>query len=191
MKLLVDRLTTTPVAHSHVVPPEWLSQWWTGEGDFELSVPEGLHLEFEVHVMGEDIYLAGEIGGAIEVECGRCIKRYRQPLRDDFRLVLEPARDRVPPDLEGVEALERFGLCLGEDLEAGWYRGKDLVLDPFFAELVSLAMPVQPLCRADCAGLCPHCGIDRNQASCECTEIKPESPFAVLAALREGSEGSS
>lgn len=131
------------------------------------------------------------MSGAIDVECSRCLERYRHALRDDYRLVLEPARDRLPPDPESAEALRRYGLCLGEDLETGWYRGKELVLDAFLAEVVALSLPVQPVCREDCAGLCPHCGIDRSLESCSCTDSKPDSPFAVLAALRGESEGSS
>ena len=53
-------------------------------------------------------------------------------------------------------------------------------------ELVALALPVQPLCREDCAGLCPRCGADRNRESCRCREIESESPFAVLSKLRKG-----
>jgi uncharacterized protein len=50
--------------------------------------------------------------------------------------------------------------------------------------MLALAVPVQPLCREDCLGLCPRCGIDRNVERCSCTEARPASPFAVLATLR-------
>src|ERR1700722_15040108 len=38
-----------------------------------------------------------------------------------------------------------------------------MLLDSLFPEL-----PLAPLCRADCAGLCQHCGTDRNESSCDC-----------------------
>ena len=84
-------------------------------------------------------------------------------------------------------------MCLADEIEAGWYRGSEIELDAYFAELVALAMPVQPLCREDCSGLCTRCGADRNAGECSCSEnedeLRPESPFAVLAALRNGRQG--
>jgi uncharacterized protein len=74
-------------------------------------------------------------------------------------------------------------------LEVGWYRGSEIVLDAFFWELISLALPLQPLCAEDCLGLCARCGADRNRVDCGCEELKPPSPFAVLAALRDGESG--
>jgi uncharacterized protein len=82
--------------------------------------------------------------------------------------------------------LARDGLCLGEDVETGWYRGLEIKLGPFFHEVVMTALPVKPLCREDCAGLCPRCGGDRNQVACDCPEFEKPSPFAVLETLRDG-----
>jgi uncharacterized protein len=80
-------------------------------------------------------------------------------------------------------------MSLGDDLEVGWYRGSEIVLDVFFTELISLALPIQPLCREECRGLCARCGADLGRVDCGCEELKPPSPFAVLAALRGGGDG--
>jgi uncharacterized protein len=39
---------------------------------------------------------------------------------------------------------------------------------PMVHDAILLELPLAPLCREDCAGLCPYCGIDRNDASCDC-----------------------
>jgi uncharacterized protein len=84
-------------------------------------------------------------------------------------------------------------MCLGDEIEAGWFRGNEIELDAYFAELVALGIPVQPLCAEDCRGLCPRCGGSLEASECECDEGAqapgPESPFAVLAALRDGMQG--
>jgi uncharacterized protein len=98
--------------------------------------------------------------------------------------VLEPAGERVPADPEGAAALAHEGMVLADELESGWFRGPEIQLDRFVGEVLALAVPVQPLCRDDCRGLCPRCGVDRNVESCSCTDARPESPFAVLASLR-------
>ncbi len=188
MKLLVDRLSVTPSLHHFEVGSGWWRERVGGEDEILLGLVEPFTLEFSAHCMGSDLYLEGTLRGGIELECSRCLARYRHALRDTFRIVLEPAGDRVPADPEGAAALARDGLCLGEDLESGWYRGSELRLDTFCVEVIALAMPVQPLCRGDCAGLCSRCGIDRNQGDCECGTTNAITPFAVLASLRRGGD---
>jgi uncharacterized metal-binding protein YceD (DUF177 family) len=102
-------------------------------------------------------------------------------------MLLEPAGERVPAEPESAAALARNGICIGDDVETGWFRGLELDLGPFLLEVVTLGLPVQPLCREDCAGLCPRCGVDRNQIACRCEELKPPSPFAALSMLRRDS----
>jgi uncharacterized protein len=48
------------------------------------------------------------------------------------------------------------------------------------------SLEMQPLCRPDCKGLCPHCGRDLNQADCGCDCTVIDSRLAGLAALLEG-----
>jgi uncharacterized protein len=140
---------------------------------------------------GTDVILEGLCTGEIEVECGRCLARYRHPLHDQFRLVAEEARGRVPPDPEGRESLEHDGLCLTDEIESGWYRGSVIQLDGLFSELIAGTIPDHPICRENCRGLCQVCGKSLNDEDCGCEseqlEPKKESPFAVLAQLRDES----
>jgi uncharacterized protein len=76
-------------------------------------------------------------------------------------------------------------LYVSDELEYGWFAGPELTLDDYFAELVALQVPVQPLCRDDCLGLCPSCGADRNREACACVQTPVNQPFAGLAALRD------
>ncbi len=187
MKISVDRATETPTRVEFAADRSWVAtamgdQWLAGE----LAGP--LRLSCEVHRIGDDVFIEGLAEGEVELECGRCLERYRQGLSEGFRLVLEPAGDRVPTDPEGVLALSRDGVCLGDELEAGWYQGREIDLSAIFVEVVSLALPVNPLCREDCVGLCQHCGVNRTLVKCTCDETRKDSPFAVLAGLREGME---
>jgi uncharacterized protein len=192
MKLPIDGLKGSSEAFRYSIGRRW---WDERFADVEAS---GIRLvgepviEIQARVRSENVRLKGELEGMLDAECGRCTRRYRQTLQDSFRLVLAPLGEGdVPADPEGVHALERSGMCLGEDLEAGWYRGPEIELGEFFVEIISLAIPVQPLCDDECPGLCPVCGISRSEQKCNCEDRKPASPFAALAALREKAEGSS
>lgn len=191
MKLPLDRLTESPSPFAF----EGDTAWWrvslaAEPGRLPPELPEPLRFSLEAYWMGEDLYLGGSLEGGLPLECSRCVARYRHRLSESFRLVLEPAGSRLPADPEAARALARNGICLGEDIDTGWFQGTDLDLAAFFREVVALALPVKPLCSESCAGLCPRCGVDRNRESCECREFENESPFAVLRTLRGGrSEG--
>jgi uncharacterized protein len=192
MKLLLDRLGQSPEVFVFRVERAW---WDARFPDVEAS---GIRLvgepsiETRVHTSGENIHIEGELSGSLDAECARCNRRYRHALRDSFRLILAPLGEAdQPDDPEGAQALVRSGLWLGEDLETARYRGSEIELDGFFAELISLEIPMQPLCDSECPGLCPVCGTDRSKEKCSCEDTKPDSPFAVLAALKGGREGSS
>lgn len=189
MKLLLERLTGSPTAYRFETAPGW----WRASDAARYGPPSGASAPFVVellaHRMGEDVYLEGTISGSLEFECSRCLARYRHASHEPFRLVLEPAGSRTPADPEAAEALARDGMCLGEESETGWFRGEEIDLGRFVGEAIALSLPVQPLCREDCPGLCPQCGAERAQGACGCEQKKPESPFAVLGTLRLGPNG--
>ena len=164
--------------------------WWA-QREQEREVKDGftpiqapLHFELDVVRIRDDLVFEGDFGGVVEVECSRCTKRYSHALRDSFRLVLSPAADHEATDPEGARNLTVTGICLGEDLEAGWYRGPVIRLDDFFGEVIALALPLQPLCSSECPGMCSHCGVNLSVVQCDCVDEKTDSPFAVLATLK-------
>jgi uncharacterized protein len=185
LRIPVDRLTETPLELDFDASPDWWRERCGQDPELAEGVEAPVVIEARAHRMGEDVYLEGEARGELSLACGRCLTRYRAPVRERFRLVLEPAGHRVPADPEGAASLDRDGLYLSDELEAGWFRGSEIRLDRFLQEVIALWFPAQPLCREECQGLCPRCGIDRNEASCECEEARPVSPFAVLEALRD------
>jgi uncharacterized protein len=197
MKILVDRLTETPTElRFDAGDPGW-SEVREAIPELRDGPEEPPEVSVRAHRMGGDLYLEGRVDAALDLECSRCLVRYRDPLRESFRLVLEPAGARVPPEPEAARDLARSGMCLGDELEMGWFQGPEIDLVGLVREVVALALPFQPLCRADCRGLCPRCGVDRNVEACGCAgetrrddPTRPTSPFAALEVLRRrGNEG--
>jgi len=56
-------------------------------------------------------------------------------------------------------------------------------LEPLIRDALLLELPAVPLCRPDCQGLCPACGVDHNLTSCDCTDAEPDSRWAALRSL--------
>jgi uncharacterized protein len=63
--------------------------------------------------------------------------------------------------------------------------GDQLDLGPMVREVIVLDAPMSPLCRDDCRGLCPTCGVDLNVETCSCQEVVADSPFGALDQLRD------
>ena len=59
----------------------------------------------------------------------------------------------------------------------------ELDLEPAIREYGLLALPMKPLCRTDCRGLCPRCGVNQNFEACACILDEPDERLAVLRAL--------
>lgn len=192
MKLLVERLKDSPVPYRLEADPAWRDMALPTVPELGGEMDDPPVVEVSAHRMGETLYLEGSVESALELGCARCLARYRQPLREPFRLVLEPVGTRMPSEPEAVRSLASHGMCVGDELDLGWYRGAEIDLGGFILEVIALAVPVQPLCREECKGLCPSCGVDRNRESCDCADVRTASPFAVLQGLRDrASEGES
>ncbi|MFZ4811081.1 MAG: YceD family protein [Ilumatobacteraceae bacterium] len=71
------------------------------------------------------------------------------------------------------------------DPDAFELEGDVLDLEPMVREVVVLDAPVSPLCTADCAGLCPQCGIDRNTESCGCAAPPSDDRWSALEQLKD------
>jgi len=188
MKLLVDRMTDSPEPYDFEADSAWWQEAGASFGMVAEALVEPFRFGVRAHTMGEELFLEGEAAGVLEFECSRCLARYRESIREPFRLLLEPAGNRVPAEPEAARRLAEDGMCLGDDLDTGLYKGSEVVLDEFFREVVALALPAKPLCRDNCLGLCPQCGADKNTESCTCTRANPRSPFAVLGKLRDAQD---
>ncbi len=199
-QIQIERLTDEPDRFEFAASGHW---WVEREGttqDKPCVVEAPFLFDMVASRCRDEVLIEGDIKGRVGLECSRCARRYPHVLHDTYRLVLTPAKDHESTDPEGERGLAQNGVCLGEDLEAGLYRGPVIRLDDFLGEAIALAMPIQPLCDEACLGICPHCGVDRNgvgrngtdvrekgqgpAAACDCEDERIESPFAVLASLK-------
>jgi uncharacterized protein len=58
-------------------------------------------------------------------------------------------------------------------------------LRPLLIEQIQLNVPMKPLCRPDCAGICPTCGANLNAGSCGCATEEVDPRWKALEALKE------
>lgn len=106
--------------------------------------------------------------------CSRCLRQVNIPLDLDFQEEFLPTADILtgaalpPPEDPGTFLIDaQQTLDLSEALHQ--YR--------------ETALPMQPLCRPDCAGLCPTCGRELNSGRCECARAPVDARWSALAEL--------
>ena len=73
----------------------------------------------------------------------------------------------------------------GEDLESPYLAGDELDLRGWARDALALSLPARILCRDDCRGLCPECGVDLNEADAgHAHEMPPDPRWARLSDLK-------
>ncbi len=140
--------------------------------DYEFSGPACVRLSY--YRAGLDLLFDGEVVGHVVGQCARCLEAYRFELDVPFRFVFVPGTQRVPG-------------AASDDPELEYYQGQEVDLGSPLRERLILALPTQPLCRENCAGLCPRCGTNRNADRCSCGPAEGDTRLAVLRNLRVGS----
>src|ERR1044071_5035682 len=116
-------------------------------------------LAFEIHKDKDKFRLVGTVVTELELPCSRCLEPFRLPVAAPFDIRYLPASDLSTEAEREVD---------DEDLETSYYENDAIDLNLLMREQFYLALPMKPLCREDCQGLCPHCGTNLNAGKCEC-----------------------
>jgi uncharacterized protein len=118
-------------------------------------IQASLHLEREIN----GILTSGTFSTTAVVLCSRCSEPVSVPLSDSFTVLYTEAREAF-----GDEESELSGAEMDVDI----MQDDRLDVTQLLRENVLLTLPLQPLCRPDCRGLCPRCGANLNESPCQC-----------------------
>jgi len=121
----------------------------------------------------QGLLLQGDFSGDIGLECVRCLKKYTHRLNWDMTELYVFNREDAEDD----------ALLLPFNAEVD--------IEEFVREDAQIDIPINPICKDDCLGLCQVCGTDLNIKDCGHEELPPDeddfeqsSPFAGLKDLR-------
>ena len=136
-----------------------------------ISVPEGSDLELDLSMtsVSEGVYVSGVVRASAEGECGRCLREIDQSY--DFPI----AELFAYPESTTEETTD-------ED-EIGRMQGDLIDLEPAVRDAVVLALPTNPLCRKDCPGLCPDCGVHLDELPADHSHEPDDPRWAALRNL--------
>ena len=116
----------------------------------------------------------GAVQAKVPVECSRCLKVFDQPLTIELEEEFFPTID-----VNNGSALEI------PDDPSSFFIDDHHILDlrEAIRQNALLAIPMKPLCKEDCAGLCSQCGKDLNTKQCKCNKQEIDPRWAKLVNL--------
>lgn len=143
------------------------------EDDFTVTTP--VAFDADVTRTKARVTIRGTATTTLELKCSRCVEGYDVTVAASFDLRYLPAEE-APAGGEEVEVAD-------EDINTAYYREGRIDLGELVHEQLYLALPMKPLCKDDCQGLCPVCGANRNTAPCSCEHKWIDPRLAGLKAL--------
>lgn len=171
MKIRLDQIQDEPFL--------WRETLSFSRGDIDRSELSGLG---EIECRGRlsriehGLLLEARVAYEQELVCDRCLDTFTEPVVAELGLMVsqEPA-----VAVAGEREME--------ERELGMLYVKGEVLDtvPLVEEQIQLNIPMKPLCRDDCKGLCPTCGADWNAGRCECSQETIDPRWSKLALLKQ------
>lgn len=157
-------LLRTPGTHKPVHAAVTVEE--LGLADPRLAPADEIDVDVRLESLSDGVVVTGSVSAPWHDECRRCLG----PIDDRLVVAVEELYKPHPDD-------QSFAI-----------EGGQLDLGPMTKELVLLGLPMAPLCRDDCAGFCPTCGANRNEAPCDCAPVAADHRWSALDALRDGLE---
>jgi uncharacterized metal-binding protein YceD (DUF177 family) len=146
------------------IPPD--AEFWR---DVDLELRSPLEVRLEAQQAGPDVVVRGEVRGSFGLECRRCLEPVTVEVDEELGRLYRSGAEEVEEESEDVLPLpERSELDLSEPVR----------------EQVLLAVPRYAYCRKECKGLCPRCGANLNETTCECTVDEEDERWAPLRQLK-------
>lgn len=141
--------------------------------DFRIVAP--VVLVAEAYKTGSNVRLVGRLTTTLEVACSRCLEPLAVPVEAALDLLFLPAV---------LHADDGERETNDEDVGVSFYQNDQIDLGEVIREQCYLAVPMKPLCREDCQGLCPVCGINRNREACSCQHAWVDPRLDVLRRIK-------
>lgn len=135
------------------------------------SIAQG---EIKLVYTGRGILVKGALQSKIEITCSRCLSLFSYPLTINIEEEYFATTDMVS------------GASLPLPEEPGYFTIDEyyvLDLTEAIYQYIMLAIPIKPLCREDCAGLCLNGGHNLNQGACDCLSQEIDTHWSELSRL--------
>lgn len=147
-------------------------------GDIELLRAHDVLGKARLTRLSDNVLVQGEVEANVTLECSRCLEQFAAPVEGTLEEQYQPTLD--------VDTGLPVQRVVGQDDDAVFQIGANHLLDlsePVRQALL-VALPMKPLCKEDCAGICPECGANCNETPCGHENETTDHRWASLQELR-------
>jgi DUF177 domain-containing protein len=125
----------------------------------------------------DGILVSADLYTSVELSCGRCLDLFAMPVRFGIEEEFHPS----------IDIMTGAKIPMTEDDEPETRIDTHHILDigEVIRQNLVLGLPMYPICRSKCKGLCPNCGQNWNEGPCSCTLEDIDPRLAVLKQLLE------
>lgn len=176
LRLKIADLSSTPRTLSASLPTSWCAERM--DGVYRVLQPQ-MPVQVIASRTAEVVEVTVHADGRFGFDCSRCAEPAELTLDVDFthHFVGPGQLDAGDPDDMETE--------LAADPDVSEHDGVNVDLEPLCIENAILALPFVPLCSDECRGLCPHCGTNLNQSTCQCSrDADARTPWTVLKEIK-------
>ena len=130
---------------------------------FACSLKDKSSLHYKLTNLGDDkCRIEVKVSFTLAVPCDRCLTDVDIPIEIDYNEAFNVSDDEDNQDLDDISYIREY----------------QLDINMLIYEEVSLKLPMKILCKDDCLGICPVCGVNRNVKECGCDRKVPDPRMA-------------
>lgn len=132
-------------------------------------------VNLSVQLAGEEYFCQGTVAADFGLECARCLAEFKATFSGPTDFIIrspqppKEGEEGIPDDEDYVDLLE----------------GMKAELSGIARQTLLLALPISPVCKDDCQGLCATCGVNKNEKSCDCKTQAYDERWEGLAGLSQ------
>lgn len=148
----------------------------TERDELKLGDEEALNLTAPLVVRGtvtnngKNLLVQGTIKAIVQLKCGCCLEPFLLALEEEF----------CEEFIEGEPATNATEL---DEAGPNYFQGDVISLHELVRDLLSLSLPMRPVCKENCKGLCVKCGKNLNYVVCDCYHEDADPRLSVLKQL--------
>lgn len=135
-------------------------------------VSEDVSIRLKIHPIESDLRIEGAVSARLRETCDRCLMPYEINVEPAFELML--AHDDDDNLLRRTDDLDIYPFPANQD---------EFDLGPVIRDAMILEQSMKKICKEDCKGLCPSCGINLNKSKCNCRGTEIDERWSILKTI--------
>ncbi|MEK6726999.1 MAG: DUF177 domain-containing protein [Deltaproteobacteria bacterium] len=174
MKLSVDKIPDEGLALNYREPADSFDYLKKEGVEAGAEIAGPINVAVQAQKRSGGIAISGQLQGSAAMTCSRCLDEITEDISHEFSYNCLP-HEAIQEEKEEL-TMENMDLC--------YYSGGEIDITALVHEQVALVLPMRPLCKEDCKGLCPECGANLNKGDCWCRKEPVDLRLAALKNIK-------